>query len=50
MEKLESFKHIPRYDTLNIYENYLQVRQLVGDSNTILYSCEAAKFNRYGFK
>lgn len=50
MERLDTFKHIPRYDTLNIYDNYLQVRQLMGESNTILYSCEATKFNRYGFK
>jgi hypothetical protein len=47
---MESFDHIPRYDTLNLYEKSLQVRQIIGDEEVIFYSCDIQKFNRYGFQ
>jgi len=37
---MEVFDHIPRYDTLNLFEKSLQVRQIIGDDETIFYSCE----------
>ena len=47
---MESFDNIPRYDTLNLYEKSLQVRQIIGDEEVIFYSCDIQKFNRYGFQ
>lgn len=39
---------IPRYDTLDLYETNLQVRQVL-DDETIFYSLPLQKFNRYGW-
>ena len=47
---MENFDNIPRYDTLNLYEKSLQVRQIIGDEEVIFYSCDIQKFNRYGFQ
>jgi Unconventional myosin tail, actin- and lipid-binding len=47
---MENFDQIPRYDTLNLYEKSLQVRQIIGDEELVFYSCEIQKFNRYGFQ
>lgn len=47
---MQSFDSIPRYDTLNLFEKSLQVRQLIGDQQLVFYSCEIQKFNRYGFQ
>lgn len=44
------FDAIPRYDTLSLYDKSLQVRQLIGDDETIFYSCAIPKFNRYGLQ
>lgn len=44
------FDAIPRYDTLGLYDKSLQVRQLIGDDETVFYSCAIAKFNRYGLQ
>jgi hypothetical protein len=38
-----------KFDTLNLFETSLQVRQLIGDAE-LLYSCKVQKFNRYGFQ
>lgn len=46
---MEKFDLIPRYDTLNLFESSLQIRQIC-DQETIFYSCEIEKFNRYGFQ
>lgn len=37
---MENFDLIPRYDTLNLFDKYLQVRQIIGDEGRIFYSCE----------
>lgn len=37
---MEKFSNIPRYDTLDLYEQSLQVRQLIGDDEIIFYSCD----------
>lgn len=47
---MANFDQIPRYDTLNLYDKSLQVRQIIGDEETVFYSCDIQKFNRYGFQ
>ena len=37
---MDTFAHIPRYDTLNLYEKSLQVRQIIGDEEVVFYSCD----------
>jgi hypothetical protein len=45
---MEKFDAIPRYDTLDLYETLIQIRQMIGDDETVFYSCNIQKFNRYG--
>ena len=45
---MDKFNHIPRYDTLDLYEQKQQIRQLIGEEETIFYSCQITKFNKYG--
>ena len=40
----------PRYDTLGIYAKSLYVRQTLDDDEELFYSCDIAKYNRYGFQ
>ncbi len=47
---MDKFDNISRYDTMNLFDLSLQVRQLLGDEETIFYSCEIQKFNRYGLQ
>lgn len=40
----------PRFDTLGIYAKSLFVRQSLDDDEELYYSCDIAKYNRYGFQ
>ena len=40
---------IVRFDTLGIYGSSLYVRQTLDEDEELFYSCDIAKFNRYGF-
>ena len=40
----------PRYDTLGIYAKSLYVRQTLEEDEELFYSCDIAKYNRYGFQ
>ena len=41
---------IPKYDTLGIYAKSLYVRQTLEENEELYYSCDIAKYNRYGFQ
>ena len=40
---------VPRYDTLNLFDTCLQVRQLIGEKNKVIFSCKLQKYNRWSF-
>ena len=46
----EPLSDFPRYDTLGIYAKSLYVRQTLEDDEELFYSCDIAKYNRYGFQ
>ena len=41
---------ILKYDTLGIYGKSLFIRQTLEDDEELYYSCDIAKYNRYGFQ
>ena len=43
-------EEIPRYDTLGISQKSLYVRQTLGEDEELFYTCDLAKYNRYGFQ
>lgn len=41
---------IPRFDTLDLYNKSLYIRQTLQEDEELFYSCDLAKYNRYGFQ